>query len=339
MKAFIHVDADPDSDTDLLFSSRPQGNPHENHWKSLRLIISVFEAYREDMSDAGYDLKASFFLRADEQVRALFGGFSSAFAMFYDDIRRSFGVGWHPHLLRWFDEPKCWAQESKDGTWMREMLTNCSDDLKRQGFNFKHTKMGWCFHTNHSMQTLSNLGIEADFSALPGARSPGRLIRNKSFQDKYEWRKTQPHPYHPSQQNYQTPGDLRILEIPQTTYEVWGIREFLFTVKMGLPFYRKLDFSYSPAFRRAVPVFLPNLINMRDLESFCESLVQKDRKYVTLFLHPKDLASSKAQGIFETFIRKLISIADKRGIEFSFADAQEMSDLYAHSNKESKKSD
>jgi hypothetical protein len=329
MKVFIHVDADPDSDADSFFSSLRQRNPHSVQWKSLTSTISIFETYKEKMSDSGRDFKAVFFLRADEQIRALYGAFSSIFAKFHDDISKSFGLGWHPHLLRWFDEPKCWSQESKDNAWIQGMLTSCYDDLRTQGFNVKYTKMGWCFHSNRSMQTLSDLGIEADFSALPGARSPGRLIGYRSFQDHYDWHKTEPIPYHPNQQDYQSPGDLGILEIPQTMYQVRGVKEFLFTAKMGLPFYRKLDFSYIPSLRRSVPVFLLDLINMRDLESFCESLVQEDQKYVTLYLHPGDLSKSTAQIVFENFVQGLISAADRRSVVLSFTDAQELSGLCA----------
>lgn len=281
------------------------------------------------MKDFGFNFKAVFFLRADEQVRTACGAFSHVFNKFNDSISESFAVGWHPHLLRWSVRHEIWTQEFRDNHWIQEMLRDCHDDLRAQGFQVRYSKMGWCFHSNVSMKTLSDFGVEADFSALPSARSPGRLIENRSFQDRYDWSRTKPHPYHPNQQDYQSLGDLRILEIPQTTYEVRGIREFLFTMKTSLPFYRKLDFSYPPAFRRSVPVFLPNLINMRNLESFCESLVNENRKYITLYLHPSDLSSSNAQIVFENFLQELISVADRRSVKLSFADAQELSGLYA----------
>jgi hypothetical protein len=329
MKIFLHVDADPDRNALPSSDSLLQQSPSHDPWKTLISAINTFEAVGDKMKDFGLTFKADFFLRADEQIRALYGSYSEIFTKFCDDVRESFGVGWHPHLFRWSASSRCWHQEFRDDEWMHKMLTECCDDLHSQGFQVKHTKMGWCFHNNHTMKALSDLGIEADFSALPGARSPGRLIDNRSLQDRYDWNRTKPQPYNPSETDYQSLGSLRIREIPATTYKVSGLKEFLYSAKLGLPSYRKLDFSYFPSFRRMVPVFLPDLIRARDIKEFCELLMQANRSYVTLYLHPSDLPSSNAQKSLENILLRMISAAERYDKKASFADASELFRSYA----------
>jgi hypothetical protein len=332
MKVFVHVDADPDHDTVLFSESLRQRSPRYFQWSGLVSTTSAFETFREKMKSLGLNFKGVFFLRADEQVRTLYGAFSDIFTRFFDNVHKSFGVGWHPHLLRWSAASGCWCQEFRDNEWIHKMLTDSYDDLRSQGFQVRHTKMGWCFHNNQSMKTLSDLGIEADFSALPGACSPGRLVGNVSLQDRYDWSKTGPRPYRPSELDYQSSGALRILEIPLTTYEVGGLREFLYTTKLALPSYLKLDFSYFPSFRRMVPVFFPDLIRMQNLRGFCDLLMQANRDYITLYLHPTDLLNSNAQSVFESFILEMISAAESQDAKTSFADASELFNLYASDN-------
>lgn len=329
MKVFIHVDADPGFDVAFYSDPLRQRDSHYFEWKSLTSAISIFETHREKMRDSNVDFNATFFLRADEQTKTLYGSFSDIFTKFHDEIHESFNVGWHPHLLRWSEALKCWHQEFQDNEWIQTMLTDCWDNLQSQGFRVEYTKMGWCFHNNSSMKTLSDLGVEADFSALPGARSPGRLVGGSSYQDRYDWSKTKPRPYRPSERNYQSSGALGILEIPQTTYEVRGLREFLYTVKVAMPSYRRFDFSYLPSARRMVPLLLPDLVRLQDLRAFCASLIQTHKGYVTLYLHPSDLLDSNALRVFEDFTFQMVSAASKCDEEISFIDASELSSLYA----------
>lgn len=329
LRIFVHVDADPKN----LHTNNAEANKaHESfemEWSSLTSTFSFFKAFLEKMERQGVDFKSTFFLRADEQVKNLGKQYSAAFRKFHDDFSRLFCVGWHPHLFRWSNQRQLWQQEHRDNKWISQVLTDTYEDLKSQGFDAQFSKMGWCFHNNTSMKTLSELGIKADFSALPGALSPGRLIGGSSFQDRYDWSRTRPYPYHPSEADYQGLGSLRILEIPLTTYEVNGPREFFYTMKLALSSYRRFDFSYSPSFRRMVPLFLLDLVKLRSLREFCERLMQGNRDYVTLYLHPGDLLNATAQTVFEDFVLRLLSAAEAYGRKASFVDAQELCSSYS----------
>jgi len=277
------------------------------------------------MAAFGLHFKGTFFLRADEQIRSLCGSFSDVFRDFYDRIRAPFSVAWHPHLFRWSESSGCWQQEYQDNEWMREMLTDCHDDLVSQGFRITSCKMGWCFHNNSTITTLSDLSVDADFSALPGIRRPGRLINGISFQDRFDWSKTAAEPYHPNKCNYQKPGSLRILEIPLTTLETTSLTEFLYSAKLALAAFQRLDFSYLPSLRSATPLFLPNLRSTQSIRELCSILLsRRENNYITIYLHPSDLLDANRKMILEEFLCQLVSTTNKQHGEISFVNSLEL---------------
>jgi hypothetical protein len=329
MRIFVHVDADPDS-FDASLTKAPRRNCQEDclDWNGLTSTLNYFQELAGKIGAIGLSFKATFFLRADEQIRGLYGAFSDIFQRFHDKVHRPFSVGWHPHLLRWSESSKCWHQEFQGVEWMHRILTDCHRDLASQGYNVKYAKMGWCFHNDTTMKTLSDLRVDADFTALPGIKRPGGLTNNASFQDRYDWSRTRALPYHPSELDYQRFGNLRILEIPLTTFRICSVREFLYTALLALSAYRRFDFSYFPPFRTTVPLFLLNLKSSRDIEQTCERLFsQRKRDYSTIYLHPDNLLNASGKRMLESFLLKLVSTADRHNEKISFVDASELYDF------------
>lgn len=326
MHIFVHVDADPDNSDACLFRFPQEvGGQGYLRWNGLISTISFFQELVEKMEVLGLRFKGTFFLRADEQIRSFCGTFSEIFGRICDRLHEPFSVGWHPHLFRWSESSKCWRQEYKDIEWMHRILTDCYDDLVSQGFRIETCKMGWCFHNNTTITTLSNLSVNADFSALPGIRRPGRLINGVSFQDRFDWSKTAAKPYHPSEHNYQKPGGLRILEIPLTTFKTYSLTEFLYRIKLALGAYRRSDFSYIPSLRSAIPLFLPNLTSAHIIEKTCKLLLsQREKDYITFYLHPSNILNANGKSMFESFLLQLISAANKHHKKISFVNALEL---------------
>jgi len=323
MNVFIHVDADPDNFSACKLNPNKQTGTLAGSlkWNGLLATLDYFEEFSEKLKNLGLAFRATFFLRADEQIKNLCGAYSEIFSEYYNKISQLFTVGWHPHLYRWSEGRHCWHQECRDGEWISRVLINCYDHLKSHGFPVEFSKMGWCFHNNLTMKTLSNLGIKADFSALPGAKNPGQLEDGLSFQDKFDWSRTYPRPYHPDENDYQSKGNLKILEIPLTTYRIVGLIVLFYTIKLALRSYLRLDFSYLPSYQMMAPLTLANLKKKEDLEKACELLGKNGRHYITMYLHPDDFLDANKKVIFENFIFRLISKAQENGMKISFLDA------------------
>ena len=323
MHVFIHVDADPDNFSMCKINADRQAGVLAGSlkWNGLLATLDYFEELSEKLNKLGLAFRTTFFLRADEQIKNLCGAYSEIFSEYYHKIGQFFTVGWHPHLYRWSEGCHCWYQEYQDGEWMSRVLTDCYDDLKSHGFPVGFSKMGWCFHNNLTMKTLSSLGIKADFSALPGAKSPGYLENGLSFQNRFDWSRTNAQPYHPNENDYQSIGNLKILEIPLTTYRVGGLTVFFYTIKLALISYLRFDFSYFPSFRVTVPLFLANLKKKEDLEKACELQGKNEKHYMTMYLHPDVFLDANKRVVFENFILRLVSKAEENGTKISFRDA------------------
>lgn len=324
---FVHIDADPDRTlvrkSMLIEHSKPSAQGPE--WNCLITTFEFLRRFTEKLKDFGLTFRSTFFLRADEQVKKLYGTYTEVFLRFYDGISQFFNIGWHPHLYRWSNRDQCWHQECHDNKWMREVLTNCYNDLRSQGFIVQFSKMGWCYHNNITMKTLSELGLSADFSALPGARSPGYL-KDGSFLGKYDWSETPTHAYKPSEHDYQKPGSLSIIEIPLTTYRLEAPLVFLYTSKLALKGYLELRSFHPPSFKMTIPLLLPNLLNTHSRRKIYELMRELNKfRYITMYFHPEDFLDPTRQRIIESFILDLVSAANKQEIEMSFTDA---SDLY-----------
>lgn len=329
LNVFMHVDADPDrepsGDAELLgFLSPGKG---KQKWDGLRFTADFLQGFTERLQDMGLLFKCTFFLRADEQIKGLYGTYSETFTGFYDEIKQHFSVGWHPHLYRWSSRYECWYQEWNDNEWIRKVLVDCYDHLKSNGFQPQFSKMGWCFHNNTTIKTLSDVGLTCDFSALPGARYPGSL-EGRSFQGRYEWGNTDPKPYHPREGNYQKPGTLRILEVPLTTYGVSGPLVFLYTAKLALESYIRFRLSYRLSSRLTFPLALPVLLSNKNQKKISELMWElKENDYVTLYVHPDELLNPFGRSLFENFIFKMASEANEKGAQISFLSASELYSL------------
>jgi len=167
--------------------------------------------------------------------------------------------------------------------------------------------------------------VDADFSALPGIKRPGRLIHGISLQDRFDWSRTEAKPYHPNEHDYQKPGGLRILEVPLTTVKTSSLTEFLYKTKLALAAYGRFDFSYFPSFRSAIPLFLPNLTSAHNIGKICKLLLsERERDYITIYLHPSNMLNANGKGTLESFLLQLVSTANKHHKKISFVNALEL---------------
>ena len=84
-------------------------------------------------------------------------------------------------------------------------------------FRVRATRVGWDYGSTALFNSLDKLGIQIDFSAVPGnivwrRAGPERVV--------VDWRRCSPVPYHPDRDDYQKagPNALRLLEVPITQF-------------------------------------------------------------------------------------------------------------------------
>jgi hypothetical protein len=120
-------------------------------------------------------------------------------------------IGIHIHTFVWDERLSKWVQTT-DPKFEAEIVYHSVGLFKnRLGFDPSSVRMGWFTMSNEIMKTLETCGLQVDASALPGASSFGKFNGRDNI---FDWSRAPSIPYHPHQDDYQSPGNMKILEIP-----------------------------------------------------------------------------------------------------------------------------
>lgn len=209
------------------FSSRWDRPKPLFKWKSMEEGMPLILGAASQLEDSYGAFKMTFFVRADEQMRAVTG---SACYMFerYADLFSSldksrFELGWHPHTYRWIDRLGSWSTELSDKEWIRKTLTETGAEVRKLHPEIICSRMDGIYD-NSIMASLDASGIRIDSSAYPGVRElafnnfRNSFLRGIKINACFDWIGTPDHPYHPAQDDYRVPGTSSIWELPLTCY-------------------------------------------------------------------------------------------------------------------------
>jgi len=120
----------------------------------------------------------------------------------------------HIHTLHLSAQSK-WVQSLQSDA-CRDIVSASIDIFKtHMGMTPKSTRMGWNFMNNSVMAQLDREGILYDATCIPGMQSQLMYGQRDNF---YDWSRAPNIPFHPSYDDYQAAGTMRILEIPLTSY-------------------------------------------------------------------------------------------------------------------------
>lgn len=159
-------------------------------------------------------LRATWFVRLDAQIEALYGTASYFFERYEREFRALLSegheIGWHPHSYLKTDEG--WRQNTSSSS-VREELERYAPVARAYGI--KSVRTGWGFHTNETMSALADSGFLLDSSAIPRPAYPWESSQK-------DWSTTPLEPYFPSRADYRAPGEprLSILEVPMSVAEI-----------------------------------------------------------------------------------------------------------------------
>ena len=181
-----------------------------------------------------YDAPATWFLRMDSQIEALYGDPRYILRQHAKRMHRLVASGhdlqWHHHGYRL--ENGCWKQDMDDAR-LCDAISHYGQIAIDEGMTI--ARMGWGYHSNATMHATAALGFAYDSSAIPRPVYPWALTQ-------CDWSTTPQTPYRPSLADYRVPpqkGDtaLPMLEIPMSTAIVPSPRD-------TMPVRRYIDLSY-----------------------------------------------------------------------------------------------
>ena len=218
-------DVDPDREA---FSTARGSRKGGLTWDGLeRGLPRLLDETAKLEGERGIAVHFNWFFRSDTQMERIYGDFAWPYRAWPDILariaKRDDEIAWHPHLWRSDDDGISWFQETDDLEYMDACLRKGFEAIP-EDYRPSVVRTGWDFHNAFTMRCLSDLGIAADLSALPGVASEGILdpktrrriaVRN--------WTGSPDRPYFPSKMDPRKEAKSRterldILEIPVSTY-------------------------------------------------------------------------------------------------------------------------
>ena len=236
-------------------------------WTGIQSIPSVKRALEE------LAVKVTWFVRADEQLRDVYG--TSAYLLEeHGSLWRQLTatgdcLAWHPHLYRRDATTMAYAPDI-DAERCALQLRSVHAELHDRGHAFSAVRIGEAFHANALMRALDELGLLVDSTAVPGRRRhDGERVM--------DWAVTPNEPYRPSRHDYRLPdpsASLGILEVPMTTLPIKAPYD-------PKPLTRYINPSYRHgALKDGFDTHLETLVRLQTNPTFC-----------TIILHPDELSA------------------------------------------------
>jgi hypothetical protein len=312
-------------------------------WRGVTEGISLLKEITHDIKDGdGVVPRITWLIRADEQIKLLYGDYAWALRNFENLLKdlQSDGdeLGWHPHFYKFDPALKRWYQEVFEIDWQIQIL----DEAFRAytalfpGFPLS-VRMGWDYHNNSTLQKLADLGVKVDFSALPGLRTAAPSRDARPF-NVYDWHLSPKEPYYPSLENYQRKARaddnrLPILEVPIFTSGslLWGMIG-------GLQMARKMRDIGQLFQAMRCPSFLINITGRPKL--FAPLAAELDRKLrnssgpviLATYFHADELLDNKSS-LYSRFnmranLETLLRIGDNRSVKVKFIRACKAIDYF-----------
>ena len=226
MKVLIGCDVDP------ILPPRLSQPPQWDIWEPLSRISDLLTVMGENLPPI------TWLIRSDESVRFCTGDYASGFLtrekLWSDLVARGHELGWHMHLFTYdrsygaflFDEHPQWL--------------GAAHAALAAHYDVRATRTGWDYGSDFLFGELAKLGIEIDFSAIPGNRVWQRFGPSTVNVD---WLRCPERPYRPSATDYQRPGDdsLPLVQVPIAQFRnsmpgqikryAWRLRNGCFTLR------------------------------------------------------------------------------------------------------------
>ena len=277
--------------------------------RALPVINSSFQRHPQ--------WKATWFVRLDSQMEALYGSADAAFRRYENELAylQSAGhkLGWHFH-----------SYIQSDGKWRQNVQVSAVvDELVRYAplakyYDLRVVRMGWGVHSAEIMHLLAEQGFVVDSSAIPRPK----YTWDRSVVD---WSVTPSYPFFPSVADYRVPGEphFPILEVPISCIEVQAPYD-------AGPVVRYLNLAYHPH------IFRPAL----------ENWMRRYTHLVTI-THPYELMPNAeahgllafGQNVLEQNILTIEELASDSGLTADFLTLSEMAVFWKEQNEQVHRTD
>ncbi len=304
-------------DPDILYfaltfdtDSDPKKSLQDPSWKNLEYFDFIYNSLTEwFLTNLNEKPITTWFVRADEQVKDVYGNYDGLFTNFYPNWMKILNdggeVGIHPHLyLKKGNKYIRTYEKEFFKKYLNDIFKTLSNNKK---ISIKSSRIGEAFQSNAIMSILDKFNIKQDCTAMSS-----RFVNTK--ERKIDWRSTPKEPYYPSKIDYRKTGDLnfQLLEIPMTM------------VQTRAPYDASIYFRYlNPGFHSECFI---------DLEENIKNL-----NYIMTITHPYEIVpmNNNEHGLisysmdnFLENLTKILNICKKNKRKIVFLNTNELGNIY-----------
>lgn len=314
---------------------RNYGSDYEKNPATLNWSWSRYWRYLSEFFSS-QNVPVTWFIRVDNGPV-----FDQMLTLFRDRILKlkSIGdeIGIHIHTFSWNPELSKWVQTT-DPAYETKIVRKSLRMFKRNlGFDPVSVRMGWDTMSNEIMRTLDANGLLVDASAIPKTSCSGKFGKRDNI---YDWSRAPTIPYHPSSNDYQSPGNMKILEIPISTLETNKCKIFANIVNR-LPRMRKLakllplarGFNLSPHNHFYVSPHWSSSVFSKIIEAYCKKAYTNRTAFLVGTFHACDILdpiTGKKNAILERYLSETIEkISSLSGIDVVFTTLSEIAKKYS----------
>jgi hypothetical protein len=250
-------------------------------------------------------------------------------------------IGIHIHTFDWNSDLSRWVQ-THDPQKQKEVVLYSLDVFKKNlGFAASSIRMGWNTMSNEIMRTINTNALRVDASAIPGTSCQGKFSKRDNM---YDWSRTPYGPYHPSFEDYQARGNMKILEIPLSTLKTKKSGRFSKVVNRlsSFPSLSKLlpiarFFNLTPHHHFYISPYWSSSIYDRIIEAYYKQTINNGLAFLVGYFHGCDILNPvnlKLNTVFEEHLNKIFKkINSITGVDVKFVTLSQMAEKYNSYNE------
>ncbi len=342
-RIYVVIGCDSDPDRASLIDDLPTNTLS---WRGmLEGVPKAKERLRQIHDSDGKMAAFTWCLRVDYQIKKLLGAYDH-FLIEHKDLLLSLEndgdeLAWHPHFWNYHEAHGSWFQDCFDIQWQVQMLREAHAAYTRVfPGRAKSVRMGWDYHNNHTFATLQELGVDVDFSGIPGLQIQPPRVRtgqgeNERFRSAnfFDWSLSPNRPYFPARADYRREAKqgepaFSLLESPSFVCE-----SFLWGMISGLVLSKKMR-DPKPLLRSLRrPTYW---INITGKPSYFRPLIAQlertlrtaDKVIFVTYFHPDELIDNNSPlyslDYMEDNIRLLVETAKRLGARTKFIRAKDI---------------
>jgi hypothetical protein len=332
---YVVIGCDSDPDRANLIDNLPANTLS---WRGMLEGISRAKERLQQIHDSDGKMPVfTWCLRVDYQIKRFYGAYNHFLKEHKDfllDLEKDGDeLGWHPHFWNYDETLDLWYQDCFNIEWQVQMLKEAhAAYLEVFPGRARTVRMGWDYHNNHTFTTLQELGVEVDFSGIPGLQVQAIKERSRTA-NFFDWSHSPNRPYYPAKADYRREAKqgepafslLESLSFVSKSF-IWGIISGLVLAKKmrdPRPLLRSLR---SPAY----------WINITGKPSYFKPLIAQvertlratDKIVFVTYFHPDELIDNNSPlyslDFMEENIRLLVETAKRLGAKTKFIRAREI---------------